>query len=98
MNLEKITEIVNSSDSDKEKHYQIIVALAEDPNSLLAIIEVVHLERLMKRDMISEMNLHLSKADCILENPKLDTKKNMLTEISGFYLKYADKIKHCFKS
>lgn len=98
MNLKEIKDIVNSDIPETQKRLQIIKILADDPNSLMMVIQTIHLERLMKNDIISELNLHLSKADCILDNPNLHPDTNMLKEISDFYIKYSDFITHCFKS
>ena len=97
MDLQRITDIVNSTSSSEEKEYLIIETLSRDKNIIPTILEMISIERKNKSELISEMNLQLSRADLFINNPRMADKEFITGEISRFYSENKDVIFHCFK-
>ncbi len=111
MNIAKIREIVND-DSLLEpiKRMRIISCIAEDKNAIPTVLSILAAERESKDELITDMNLELSRADEALQNPLAfasdksakdyikfqQAKEFILNNITGFYIKYKGKITHCF--
>lgn len=71
MDLEKIKEIVNSNSFAGVKEQLILSVIAADKNSLPTILSIMDMERKQKNELISEMNLELSRANVHIQNPTL---------------------------
>jgi len=98
MDINEIKDIVNSElFSDEAKESKIIDCLAKDENVIPLVMTILRREREMKSEVLTEMNLLLSKAESGLENPKLNAGGFMQKEIAEFYKKYKNVVNHCFK-
>lgn len=106
MDLEKIKTIINSGASNDYKQELIIKILSEDSQVIPKLLKLLEYERIAKKELISDMNLELSRAaikiELMLENNTIDsnavmTKEWVLNKIQNFYFKYQSIIKHCFK-
>ncbi len=109
MDLDLLKQIVNSSLPDEVKEHKIIGVLAADENALPEMMKVLESERRVKRELITDMNVELSRAHVfidlkIIENlPKHKnghsegfTKGFVMDEIEKFYTKYKSLVTHCF--
>jgi hypothetical protein len=98
MNLEEIKEVVNNNNLSPEiKKGEIINIIAKDENVILIVMKILEAERKNKSELIDDMNLLLSKSHIGLEDPKFNKDGFMQQEIIGFYQKYKDFVRHCFK-
>lgn len=98
MNLERIKEIINSEISNGDKEFLILKTIAADKRAIPIILEILNHEREQKNEMLTDMNLLLSKADVGLDDQKYNKDGFMQKEIAAFYKKYKNKIGHCFKN
>lgn len=104
MNIEEIKSIVNSSGSDSIKRALLIQSLANSNDAIPLILEVLNTEREIKKGLILDMNLELSRAHIYIdERPEVKSEEKQRfnksfinDEIAKFYLKYRGKISHCF--
>lgn len=112
MNIEEIKSIVNNDFlPDKSKEIAIINILSQDKNVIPTLLKILEQERKVKNELITDMNLELSRADEYIREPILfakdkqsknkDLKLNQAREfiinnITIFYHKYRDVITHCF--
>jgi predicted transcriptional regulator len=105
MNVKVIKEIVNNNLLPNDvKRSLIIGVIADDVNAIPDILDILNAERANKKELITDMNLELSKAhiyiDEYTESAKMEksnfNKGFMLDNISKFYIKYQSKITHCF--
>lgn len=105
MNVSIIKEIVNNKMMpDDVKQLLIIGVLADDENVIPDILDVLDKERKNRKELITDMNLELSRAhiyiDEYTESAKMEkarfNKGFILDNISKFYIKYTGKIIHCF--
>lgn len=72
MNLKKIKEIVDHKIyDDQTKERLIIEHLATDESVTPAILKILLSEREMKKQLIQDMNLELSRADVHIQHPDL---------------------------
>ena len=97
MNLNKIKKIIELpliSEADKES--LIINEISKNENVVPIILEILNAERVSKSELVSTMNLLLSKADVGLREPKFNEDGFMQKEISEFY--DTAEINHCFKN
>jgi len=102
MDIKSLKEIVNSEAPDKEA--QIIKLLASDENALPIMLEILQEERQAKEELITDMNLQLSRAHIYIEErveneteSKGSFNKEFITdEIAKFYFKYKSLVTHCF--
>jgi len=97
MNLNKIKEIIELpliSEADKED--LIINEISKDKDAVPMVLRMLNAERERKEELVSTMNLLLSKADIGLKEPKLNTDGFMQKEISEFY--DTAEVDHCFKN
>ncbi len=99
MDLKALKEILNSESEPDSMEYQILNCLAKDEKIIPILMKMLDRERDIKKEISSEMNLLLSKADTGLDNPKFNSDNFMQKEIFEFYKKYKDVkgIGHCFK-
>lgn len=105
MNLENIKEIVNSSGLSTESKKSLIFRdIAKDKKAIPSILQILNSERGMKDDLITDMNLELSRAHCFIEGieePLQDSTKRfnktfVISAIESFYVKYKNMVTHCF--
>jgi len=97
MNLNKIKEIIEMpliSEADKES--LIIDEISKSENVVPTILMILNAERERNNELVSTMNLLLSKADVGLKEPKLNENGFMQKEISEFY--DTAEVNHCFKN
>lgn len=98
MDIKEIKKIVNSDlYSDEMKESKIIDCLAKDENVIPTMMTILSREREMKSEMLTDMNVLLSKSETALTTPKLNTGGFIQKEIMAFYKKYKNVVNHCFK-
>ena len=95
MNREKIIKIV-TSDNPYWEHL-LLIELAKDKETIPTMLTILENERNYNRELISDMNVLLSKADTIIETPKLNKDNFVQKEIDQFYKKYKGAVSHCFQ-
>jgi len=104
MNIKKLKSIINSELPEYVIESQVINLLAKDKNVIPDILKILESERNLKNDLITDMNLELSRAHIYIEL-STETKKQakdsfnksfVINEIKNFYTKYKSNIKHCF--
>ena len=71
MNIDKIKEIVNSTMPEDAKRHFIIQVLAQDKKVIPTMMEILEEERTQTKELITDMNLELSRADVHIQNPTL---------------------------
>lgn len=104
MDIKRLKEIVNSSFPDEVVRVKILDLLSEDESLLPTMLDLLKRERKSKRELISDMNLELSRAHIYIElypENKKQSKENfnksfVIEEIGKFYNKYKGVIIHCF--
>ena len=97
MNLNKIKEIIEMPlISEADKQNLIRNEISKNKNALPTLLSLLSAERERKSELISTMNLLLSKADVGLKEPKLNEDGFMQKEISEFY--NTAEVNHCFKN
>lgn len=96
MNLNKIQQALNTSFPEDSKRRLILAIISEDKDALPDILHILNTEREQNRELISEMNLQLSRADVCIQEPKLAKKDFVVGEISKFYHENQSLVKHCF--
>lgn len=97
MNLNKIKEIIEMPlISEADKKNLILNEISKSDDVIPTILMILNSERERNNELVSTMNLLLSKADVGLKEPKLNEDGFMQKEISEFYDKA--EIKHCFKN
>jgi uncharacterized protein YebE (UPF0316 family) len=97
MNIEELKSLFNSDLSDEIKKSEIINSLARDENVIPIVMRILESERRQKKELLDNMNLLLSKAHVGLEDPKFNDGGFIQKQIVEFYIKYKNKIGHCFK-
>ena len=84
--------------NDGDQEHLIIQTLAKDEKVIPIIMDILAAERSLKKEVITEMNMQLSRADIGLDNPEVINKDDFIQkEIKDFYAKYKDSVGHCFK-
>jgi len=97
MNLNKIKEIIEMPlISEADKKNLIIGEISKSEDVVPTILMILNAERERKNELVSTMNLLLSKADVGLKEPKLNEDGFMQKEISEFY--DTAEVNHCFKN
>ena len=97
MNLNKIKEIIEMPlISESYKKNLIIDEISKSDDVVPTILMILNAERERKNELVSTMNLLLSKADVGLKEPKLNEDGFMQKEISEFY--DTAEVNHCFKN
>jgi len=97
MNLKKIKEIIELPwISEAAKESLIINEISKNETVVPIILQMLNDERVRKSELVSTMNLLLSKADVGLKEPKLNPDGFMQEEISKFYS--TAEVNHCFKN
>lgn len=100
MNIDKIKEIVNSVGDKEQKSSAIIKALSEDSNVLFTLITLLATERNINKQMVSDLNLEVSRYHIHINNKDL-LKKNLQflnTETKSLYTKWKDYIRPPFNN
>lgn len=97
MDLNKIQLALNSGMPEANKRAVILNIISEDKDALIDMMDILHFERERKRQLITEMNLQLSRADVYIQNPKIVTPEFVLTEIRKFYEENKDYVHHCYR-
>lgn len=100
MDINKIRTIVNTNNgiiTESEKRGLIIAVIAEDPRAIPDILYVLDAERRKKKELISELNTLLSKADAALDATRLNKGGFIQKEVKQFYVKNKDYITHNWK-
>ncbi len=97
MNLKNIQQIVNSEHPMWEA--LLIQELAKDENVIPEILDILNEERRRKKEVMAEMNMLLSQADTIIDEPKLNKEKFFSKKVEKFYedKKNEPGVFHCFK-
>ena len=110
MDIKLITKIAtNPILNDEQKRRGIINAIAQDQTALSDVLEILHEERMLRGQLMTDMNLELSRAHIFIDSfmppiPKLKkgektesfNKSFVLDEIAKFYIKYKSMVSHCF--
>lgn len=111
MDINKIRQIIELPITDEERTKGILNVIASDENALTVVLEILNIERKMKKELISDMNMELSRADVFIEglNPAMLPKKEKETifadgftkvfvadKIMSLYVKYKGIISHNF--
>lgn len=105
MNIKEIQQIVNSKVRDDIKEILLIKSLSKDKNVITNILKILDEERTAKSELISNMNLELSRAHIYIDlNKEIIDKKDkntftksfVLEKITEFYIKYKTTVTHCF--
>ena len=97
MNLNKIKEIIEMPlASEANKKNLIINEISKSDSVVPTILMILNAERERKNELVSTMNLLLSKSYVILKEPKLNKDGFMQKEISEFY--DTAEVNHCFKN
>lgn len=98
MDIKELKTIINSGLPDELIKSAIINSLAKDDNVILIVLKILERERNDKKELLSDMNLLLSKAHIGLEEKKFNTGGFIQKEIVEFYTKYRGIVGHCFKN
>ena len=97
MNLNKIKEIIEMPlISEAYKKNIIIDEISKSEEIVSTILMILNAERERKNELVSSMNLILSKEDVGLKEPKLNEDGFIQKEISEFY--DTSEVNHCFKN
>jgi hypothetical protein len=97
MNLNKIKEIIEMPlISETDKRNLIVDEISKSEDVVPTILMILNAERERKNELVSTMNLLLSKADVGLKEPKLNEDGFIQKQISAFY--DTSEVKHCFKN
>lgn len=71
MDIDKIRQIVNASVEDAVKEALIIRVLALDKKVIPDILNILNEEREQKQELISDMNVEISRYNIFINSPKL---------------------------
>lgn len=92
-------QVINSDVlSDKEKQECILSIIAEDKDAINHVLFMLNEERKQKHELLTEMNLLLSKSYYGLENKRVNKGGFIQVEIDKFYQKYKNLVWNCFKN
>lgn len=97
MNLIKIRQILEMPLEDSFIEQLILKELALDEKVLPMMLEIIHLERQIKSELIDEMNLELSRADVFIEDNRAGGKEFVSTQIFEFYKRNLRYVQHRFR-
>jgi hypothetical protein len=96
MDIEKIKQAINSGLPDEAIEAEVIRVIAEDDRALPSMFWIVTQRHKAARELISSLNLLLSKAHIALEDKKFNKGGFIQKEIRDFYEKNKGVIAHCF--
>lgn len=96
MNLKALAEVLKLEVPDQVKKDKILRILSSDENTIVYLLRILDHERDANKELISDLNLELSRAHVHILSPKLMKKIFTLNNIELLYIKWKEKIKHCF--
>ncbi len=112
MDIKKITEVITDPDITEEmKEGRILNILAMDKNAIPDLLKILAREREQKQEVITEMNLELSRSHVFIEcvNPAALPKKEKLTslgpqvtqtwildQIAAFYIRNKGRVRYLY--
>lgn len=104
MDIRALQLVINSSIPDEHKEDEILKILSKDESIILYMFKILEEERKLKKELISDMNLELSRAHIYIDTRpevKSEEKKDfnkgyVIDKIAQFYIKYKDVVTHCF--
>ncbi len=67
MDLEEIKKVVNSEIPDNLKEFQLLTILSKDEKLIPTLLGVLQEERKFKKELITDMNLELSRAHIFID-------------------------------
>lgn len=95
MNLLRLKEILdNPILTENQQRTAIYEELSKDKNSITTILMILNAERERNDKLITDLNLYLSKANVVLQEPKLNKDGFVQKEIAEFYS--SGRINECF--
>ena len=104
MDIKKLREIINLPIPDDRMEEYIISFIAEDKEVIPNILRILSAERENHSELISDMNLELSRALIVLQDKNIKYNKNVIadpvwvsSEIIKHYRKWKDHIRCTFK-
>lgn len=98
MDIRKLKLLMLSDLPEDVLRHGVIQLIAQDEQAIPDILEVLNHERKRKKELLTEMNVLMSKADAALDNPKQFNKDNFIqNEVFEFYQKNTD-VGHCFRN
>ena len=104
MDIKKLRGIINLPIPDDKIEKYIISFIAEDKEAIPNILHILSAERASNSELISDMNLELSRALIVLKDKNIKYNKNIITdpvwvisEIINHYRKWKDHIRCNFK-
>jgi len=104
MDIQELKQIIDSDIPISVKENLIIDSLAKDETVVTTIVKVLSKERETNKELITDMNLELSRAHVYIDmRPELkpESKENfnknfVMDKIAKFYVNYKSLISHCF--
>lgn len=105
MDILKIKTIIESETlTDEHKEHFILATLAKDESVISKLLVMLEIERSNKKELISDMNLELSRTHTYIElreENKKEAKENfnkvfVVGKVAEFYTKYKGIVSHCF--
>ena len=105
MNIDEIKKVIISGLPLDFVEREIVNIIAKDKNVIPTILKILNSEREVKNNLITDMNLELSRAlSFISENPEIETKEKkrfnkvfVVEKSKEFYDKYSNVVTNLFK-
>lgn len=104
MNLENISIILKNPEiSDYQKINFMLQEIAEDEKAIEYVLVLLHKEREINKELITDQNAELSRALVVLKDSSVKHKKPIVDpqwvkeQIMNHYIKWQHKIKCCFQ-
>jgi len=94
--IEEIKKIINLPISNNTKENLILNVIAEDEKAIIYVLSILDIERKENKKLIEDMNLELSRCHIKIKEPNIIETNFVLDEVKKFYIKYKNKITHCF--
>lgn len=101
MDLKLIKETLEQSYlSDEDKIKIILTIIARDQNAIPYLLNIIDIERITNRNIISDLNLEVSRYHIHMRDPKLlkQNKKFLNEETKTLYEKWKDFIQPLFNN
>lgn len=105
MKLDKLKQILDSEVNDELKELLVLQFLSKQETIIPDLLKILEIERISKKELISDMNLELSRAHIYIDlneekvdkkNKNTFTKSFVIDKIAQFYFKYSETVNHCF--
>ena len=104
MNLDIIKDICNSHFPKDIMRINILKVIANDKDAIKDILKIIDIKHKQDNELIKDMNLELSRAHIYIDGrpeSKIESKQGftkafVIDKISEFYIKYKNRISHCF--